>query len=523
MSRHEDKTTQQISNRLINVIPDNALCIRKITGKRETWKASDANNTYYVKILFQNNLPRKLVSVLKQSKIYKELRAFKSLKEKGILIPELIDHGYEYGTMRLPKKEYIITKEVEGSLRLKDFFCGEFQELPRKNQKQIIADFAKYIMKLHDSGVMHLDPNLGNFLIKHKSGDKNKFYIVDLSDVRIKTALNLNERWNNLAYLNLNFFRTVPASLRYYFFKNYVHMGQLNKKDILKSIKTIEDRTLQLANKTWAKRMKWCMGSNSFFIAVNKGNLKIHIKKDWADNKDIQQVLSFPDVFLNGVQGTVLKDGKTVKASMVNIGEGQNIFLKRYNRKGWFHTFKNIFRNSRANRVWKISWKLELRRIPSPPSLAYMEDRRFRILKRSYFISEFMPTTEVLSLFFGQNKSKFASEEKLAILQEVGREIGIMHALGCLHGDLKWSNILIKKINARYKCFFTDFDGSKIRKHLSGNSMIRELSRFYMEMVKYSLCSDEKKAFLKSYYKHSHIELPYKAFIRKVESFHEKN
>lgn len=506
-----------------NFLTEHGLLIREIPGKREMWKVSHSNINYYVKIFSHTTLLRKLISVLKLSKPFKESGVFQILNDKDILIPELIEYGVHYGLFGFPLKEYIITKEVENSLRLKDFFFGKFQYLNRQAQKQLISEFAHYIKNLHDKGVMHLDPNLGNFLIKREAGSKSSFYILDLADVRIKSMLDFDKRHDNLAFINLNFFRTVPPSLRYYFFKNYVHAEHQNKTDILKSIKTIEDRTLQLANKTWAKRMKWCLGNNSFFSAFRDDSLKIHIKKEWLNNKQLIRIVSSPDAFLDNDRGIILKNGKTVKAAKIDTEDGKSIFLKRYNKKGFFHTFKNIFRHSRAEHVWKTSWGFELRRIPSPPVIAYIEERKYRVLKRSYIASEFIENAAALSTLFSQSQPILTPEEKLSVLNAVGKELRTMHALGCLHGDVKWSNILIKKTNTRYKCLFTDLDGSKIRKHLSNREIMRELSRFYLEMVKYSLCPEEKEAFLRSYYKHNHAKLSYTEFTGKVESVLEKN
>jgi SAM-dependent methyltransferase len=73
---------------LMDIFHENGLCIRKIPGKRETWKVSSYEATYFIKISFLNNLFRKLLSLLKLSKIRKELQVFQRLKNKeDVLFP----------------------------------------------------------------------------------------------------------------------------------------------------------------------------------------------------------------------------------------------------------------------------------------------------------------------------------------------------------------------------------------------------------------------------------------------------
>jgi tRNA A-37 threonylcarbamoyl transferase component Bud32 len=415
--------------------------------------------------------------------------------------------------MIFPHKEFIIMKEVEKSRRLKDFLLENLPSLSRKEQKKLISDFASYIRKIHDNGVIHLDPNLGNFLIK-QDGAKNYFYLLDLSEVKIKPSLSLKERWNNLSLLNLNFFILIPESLRYYFYKKYCE-GLINKKDdILDVIREIESTTLRLAYRTWSKRIKWCLEDNEFFHKFYFGPLEVYFKKAWKGHGPLEKIISSPDDFLDGDRGNILKDGRTVKAASVDIGDGRSLFLKRYNRKGFFHTFKNIFRTSRARNVWMKSYGFELRGIPIPSPIAYIEERKFRILRRSYIINEFISGAKTLSSLF---KEYLPFEERISIIQEVGREIGKMHKLGCIQGDVKWSNILIKKMGDNYKCFFVDLDGSEIKRHLSLSKIVGDLSRFYIEMIKYKITAEEQDVFLKACYRHLRLGISYETLVNKVK------
>jgi tRNA A-37 threonylcarbamoyl transferase component Bud32 len=497
---------------LMNAIPENSTCIRIISGKRETWRVAALDGVYYVKISYQKSLFRKLLSLFKISKTDREIRAFQTLKGMNVLVPDLVAHKTVSGIM-LPKEDYIVTKEVKGSKRLKDFYLNDFFSLSHKDKIKLICDFSNYIRTLHDKGIMHTDPNLGNFLIRQENG-VNRFYLLDLGDVKIKPSVTIEERLTNLSLLNLNFYRRIPKNLRFYFFKNYMN-GLISKKsDILKAINQIESMTIEFAKKTWGKRIYWCLGNNSFFDSIKKASLKIHFNRKWKDNEGFKRLLNFPDQYLDEGKGEILKNGRTVKAASVDIGDSKRLFLKRFNRKDFLHTFKNVFRFSRAKRVWMNSYGFELRGLPIPQPIAYMEDRRFRILRRSYVISEFIQDAHTMSSLF--KDSAITLEDRLSIMKLVGSEIGRMHMLGCLHGDLKWSNILIRRTNGKYECFFTDLDGSKIKKKLSFSHIFNELARFYREMLNYKLCLAEEEAFFRAYHRNCSHEISYDSMVSKV-------
>ncbi len=508
-SRKEEKTDRTLD--IISTLYENGSCVRRIVGKREIWRVSIPGLSCYVKITFQNNLLRKILTVLKLSKSHRELERYQKLKDIGIVSPEVIAYGREYGLI-FPQKEYIIIQEVEKSRRLKDVLLNDFLLLNRGEQKKLISDFAGYMRKLHDNGVIHPDPNLGNFLVKSDDG-KNQFYLLDLADVEVKPCLTTKERLRNLALLNLNFFIRVTESLRYYFFKKYCADLIETKSDILYAIRKIETITSNLAYRTWNNRIKRCLKENDVFRKYRSGSLKIHFKKNWGKYKVMENILSLPDSFLDKDRENILKNGRTVKAAKIDIGHGKNLFLKRYNRRGFFYTLKYVFRSSKSLKVWIHSYGFELRGIPVPSSVAYMEDREFRILKRSYIINEFISDAKALSSLF---RESVPSKERQSIMKVIGRELGKMHRLGCLHGDLKWSNILVKMEGDSHKCFFVDLDGSEIKKNLSLSKIFSDLSRFYIEMVRYEVNREEQEAFLELYYRYCSLGISYETLVNKV-------
>jgi tRNA A-37 threonylcarbamoyl transferase component Bud32 len=65
---------------------------------------------------------------------------------------------------------------------------------------------------------------------------------------------------------------------------------------------------------------------------------------------------------------------------------------------------------------------------------------------------------------------------RLAIL------LGRMHHFGCMHGDLKWNNILVLSAEKAEKVLLCDLDGSKIDSGLNYPKASIDLRRFLKDM-----------------------------------------
>jgi tRNA A-37 threonylcarbamoyl transferase component Bud32 len=232
-------------------------------------------------------------------------------------------------------------------------------------------------------------------------------------------------------------------------------------------------------------------------------------------------MLRSPDDFLDGRRARVLKDGRTVKAGKVRVDGGRELFLKRYNRKGVFHTIKNIFRPSRASKVWNTYYGLELRGLNAPMPVAYMEERKLRVLRRSYVVCEFISGYVKLHEFIENRWRDMAGAEKKELISAFGREIGRMHRFGWFHGDLKWSNILVKEKEEngddKRNFYFLDIDGSKLKKSLSHYEIMKDIVRFAREMERYGIYREEMRGFLSSYLREKSAGLQYGILVKALE------
>lgn len=156
----------------------------------------------------------------------------------------------------------------------------------------------------------------------------------------------------------------------------------------------------------------------------------------------------------------------------------RRLFFKRYNCPGGIYSLKNIFRQSRALKSWKFGWKFLEFGLPTPRPVACLEERRLRLLGRSYLLFEMLDGAR--SLLDGW--TNLCADERCVVLRRLGREIGRMHHCGLLHGDLNWRNILIRQVSSVLEIYFVDLDGCRWVGKVSRAAAAKDMDHFYRDL-----------------------------------------
>ncbi len=141
----------------------------------------------------------------------------------------------------------------------------------------------------------------------------------------------------------------------------------------------------------------------------------------------------------------LITEGQTIKyvdacsVSRINWNQ-RDVVVKRYSYLGFFHSLRHTLKGSRARRGWLNGHQLMSLKIATPRPLAYVEQRKYALLRKSYLVTEYIR---------GRNLHYFLQDESLTRKQRLTVTQQVMHTLVSLwdnhitHGDLKHTNILI--------------------------------------------------------------------------------
>ncbi|MRR08115.1 MAG: hypothetical protein EG828_14550, partial [Deltaproteobacteria bacterium] len=129
--------------------------------------------------------------------------------------------------------------------------------------------------------------------------------------------------------------------------------------------------------------------TQSALIAGDRnGDFIVYRDSSYVDDMLLSALLSDPDSLLKA--GREIQSPWQCAATDKTIVEirGKSYFLKRYNCLGSRYRLKNMVRSSRALKSWWAGWKFLELGVPTPRPLVCLEERRLRLLGRSYLLFE---------------------------------------------------------------------------------------------------------------------------------------
>jgi tRNA A-37 threonylcarbamoyl transferase component Bud32 len=240
----------------------------------------------------------------------------------------------------------------------------------------------------------------------------------------------------------------------------------------------IESANIPAAISAWKRQARLCLGDNDRFVSGYRAGFRIYRQRTEAAEVALEFLLPDPDLAFEGAQ--ILKQGSRNHAGVVEIA-GVRYVLKRYNCRGWGYRIGNAFRRSRAVRTWLVNWQYLVRGVPVPEPLLCLEERRCRLLLRSYILMEFVEDSVSLRARW----ATLVAAEKLRFVEFFGELLGRMHRVGMLHGDLKWDNLLVGSVSSRETMRLVDLDGSSIVAQCDPERARKDFNRFLKDLAKY--------------------------------------
>lgn len=155
-------------------------------------------------------------------------------------------------------------------------------------------------------------------------------------------------------------------------------------------------------------------------------------------------------------EGQIIKNGNTSYVSRLSFN-GKDVVVKRYNHKGLFHSLRHTIKGSRARRGWLHAHRLKMLQVATPKPLAYIEQRKKKLLWQSYLVTEYIQGQMLCDYLQDGN----VTEKKCSIVnQQVVELLDNLGKYRISHGDLKHSNILVTENGP----VLTDLDGMKVHK-----------------------------------------------------------
>jgi len=477
--------------------------ILKDSSTRKVWMADHEPSPLCIKEFRNARRQDKVLWYLRGSRASLEWTRLTGLYRLGASVPV----PYLWGERRTPvPSSVVVMAYVEGAKPLSEV-KREITKISPTIRQEILIEAGAALARLHKAGGLHGDAHMGNLLLSGPEGAP-RVTVVDLHQVHLHKKVPWKHRLQNLGEFLGNNSRLLSVPDKQRALQSYLEtIGDWDppfssEREARRSMgKAIELYARKSSEKLWRRRMAKCQEEGKHFHKISRRPYSGWIRSE-ADHADLLKRLEDPNGWLSCRDCAMGKDTPTTTvARAVYDQQAQPVFLKRYNRKSLWERCKNLFRRSRAMRVWRSGYALEMLGIPTPRTICVLEKRVGPLLLESFILTEWIEGSVGLDDFFRDRCAKESSDpldnrERTALRREIARLFRELHSHGISHGDLKGRNILVDPGEpAPFSPRFADLDALTTRPVRFKRSRINDLSRLLFSVYPHASLLEQVRFF----------------------------
>ncbi|MCH8120525.1 MAG: protein kinase [Planctomycetes bacterium] len=417
----EKRTERLLCTALLRVIP----------GRRKVYDAMWNDKSVIAKVFSHKIIARRHLK--------REWQGLNLLQRRGLSSPAPLFYGHtEDGRWA------VVVQKIADSSTVLDVFQ---ETLEPAKKLDLLVLVCKELAKQHNKGVLQKDLHLGNFLL---GGDK--VFALDTGQMRFsRRELDRKNSIPQLAMLASCLPDTNTESIsmlcKEYFKARGWHFGKPDESSFQKQLAVHRKRTLR-------KGLKKCLRTSKRYLRIKADRYIAVFDRAFCPKAEPLNFIKQIDAMMD--EGQILKKGDTCYVSRITWND-KDVVVKRYNHKGFIHSLRHTIKRSRARRSWLHGHRLVMLDIATPKPLAYIEQRKGKLVWRSYIVTEYVEGQKLYNFLRDDN---ITEQRRLNEIQRVVKLFDKLWKYRITHGDLKHSNILITD-----NCpVLTDLDGMKVHK-----------------------------------------------------------
>jgi serine/threonine protein kinase len=230
--------------------------------------------------------------------------------------------------------------------------------------------------------------------------------------------------------------------------------------------------------------------------------------------------------------GSLLKSSSSTRSALVNLDpvsgdvESKSLYVKEFRYKGVVHSLKHLFGKHRAQVMWKVSWHLLKHSIAVPEPEGYLLKQKGPMCPGGYYFSKALrrcPSLHELTEDLAKLNERLDSG---GLSRIAAHYVAALHDSGAIHGDLKWTNILIDE--KENHLWLIDLDASSVYGgHLGPKRIARDLARFVLSGLEARVDGKTLARFLGHYARRRNLKLkdiegPMMNVLQKLRKRHER-
>lgn len=381
--------------------------------------------------------------------------------------------------------EILVTRRIDDARELGEWWDVD-SGLHVGDRRDLVRAFARLVRRLHDAGVAHEDPHLGNFLGRRGSSGWEVFPI-DLRRLRSGGRLGPSGRDAHLLLLYQTMGGVVSRTDRLRFLSTYLEHSPESERRAHAT--RLEDEGERQARRYRRRRAASALGQNRRFEVIDgegaASGIRWHVRTSLRDAA-LEELLRDPEAAFASPD-RVLKDGGS--AQVVTLGRW---VVKRMKPRHARHFVLDRVRRGKALTAMRMAFLMEMSDLATPRVAAAGKRVAAGVVARSYLISEFVPDALHVDVAL-----ETLRDDRPAVLKATGALVGRLHAENLTHRDLKAGNLII---DAGLRPWFVDLDGVRMRSQVRPARRAHDLARLFRDLrARADIQPAEERIFVASY------------------------
>ena len=387
--------------------------------------------------------------------------------ERGISVPAPVAALWRPAGI-LTCESILVSERIEPAWDLHGILHGSVPPKGRARGR-ISRALGDLFRRMHDGGITHDDPHLGNILLAGGAMEP-RVIPIDLRRVRIRRGpLDLCQRAGNLALLGLSVRGLASKTDLLRFLNAYLAAPGLEERQesLAQGIAAAQPRILLDIARGRARR---ALRDGRRFQRIERLGITWQVRRE-ARSPGLDAILADPEGFFRD-PARIIKDSRSGTVACAG-----GIVVKRIRQKRLRNLILDRLRCGRARRGLYRAVILDVLGIPTATVLASGERRRCGLVTAGYIVQEEVPGARTFLAWAREASGAQGSPE---IPEAAGRLIACLHQAGLTHRDLKAPNILL---DGNGDLCLVDLDGLRAPGRVSERRAARDLARFLRDLV----------------------------------------
>ncbi len=427
-----------------------------------------------VKKYHSSGLIEALKSFVLPSRASSEWNAMLRMREAGIPTARPVFFG-EQRRAGFLKSSFFAATEIENVQKFGLYLARQRKRSDwiEKRRFELFEVLSRLTADLHKAGISHGDYHTGNILASVPDDRVPEIHLIDLHSVSFPKSLSRKTRLLNLARIAEVIIKAGKDRELNLFLGRYLqHLPEL-APSLAALRQEVESITGKLLRRRAKSRTRRCLMRSSGFTPSVLNGFKLNHRRSYTKDV-IMEALNAHDSVTSEDDPRLLHPFIKNKVTGVEVHDPNGLYklcVKEYRRRTWAK--RHIIPTSEAKRAWIAGRGLEVRRIETPDTVAWVRGRG-----REFLITRFTKGQRLhkyLESICSNLSPRKAARQQRVVATELAAFVKKIHDTGIRHRDLSEKNIIVEERNGRRVYLLIDCDTVTFKTRLGRKDRVRNL------------------------------------------------